>query len=849
MAIRRSITHGFMNLSGGSFILGIALLWSSCAHASLPPVALKPVCLDQLQAPVNISSAGDGSGRLFICEQRGQIRVMQKGMLLPQPFLDLSSKIVPFNPTTYLFPMSESYDERGLLGLAFHPGFANSSSPGFRKFYVFYSAPSPNAASSPIPVNCRTTISEFQVTADSNIADLASERVVLTFDKPQSNHNGGQLTFGPDGFLYFSAGDGGGANDNNLGHNGGGFGNPSGGLGNAQDKTRWLGKIHRIDPLGTNGPGGGYGIPADNPFFNGTNGERKEIFAYGLRNPWRFSFDVGPSGTGRLFVADVGQNRVEEINIVTSGGNFGWRAKEGSFAFDNTLLTALVSGGSIKVDGGTVAFPGGEVLVDPIAQYAHPSVTIGSPALPQLGTSITGGFVYRGTLISGLGGKYVFGDYNVGAINSGVANGVLLGIEETSPGVWTVPAAMTVVGPNPLATTHLLAFGRDEQGEIYLATQRAQGPQNDPTTHQPTGGIYKLVSGQVTTTLTPVKDNSIFSESGLLSDGLGFIYAGKTGPNAGNALRRALLAFDVAGQLPAGAIVDATQLTLNLNKSSSVTGNMSLHRLSENWGEGTSDAGDPGGAGTLATANDATWTERFFNEAHNQTWTSQGGTFDSTASATTSVGFTLGHYSWASAQLAVDVQGWVNNPATNFGWILVGTEASANSAKRFDSKDTFGGFAPALQITYRAAPAPTRREAWLQQYFLVGQFVDDVADLEGDGIGNLLEYAYGFNPLNANAADAGFSATTVSSGSDRIFTVTFRRDPRASDLTYELQTSDDLVTWTTIVISTGGDNVGGSGFVSETEAPLDAPIRLVTGSEVLSAPAGRHFARLKVTRQ
>ena len=826
-----------------------ALLWSCAASAALPPVALKPISVNQLQAPVNISHAGDGSGRLFICEQRGQIRIIQNGMLLPTPFIDLSSKIVPFAPTTYPFPMTPSYDERGLLGLAFHPGFGNPSSPGYRKFYVFYSAPSPAVAGNPNPVNCRTTISEFQVTANPNIADLASERIVVAYDKPQSNHNGGQLEFGPDGYLYFSAGDGGGANDNGFGHNGGGAGNPSGVLGNAQDKTRWLGKIHRIDPLGTNGPGGAYGIPTDNPFFNGTSGERKEIFAYGLRNPWRFSFDTGTSGTGSLMVADVGQNKVEEINIVTSGGNYGWRAKEGTFDFDTTTKNALINGGNVTTSSGVVMLPGGAVLIDPIAQYAHPGITIGSPALPIFGTSITGGYRYRGNAITALKGKYLFGDYNVGAINSGTTSGLLLGIEETSPGVWSTPATVSIIGANPLSSTHLMAFGRDEQGEIYLATQVAQGPRNDPNTQQPTGAIYKVVAPQaVAIRLMPTKDNTIFSEDGNLSDGLGFLYSGKTGSSGGNSLRRALMTFDVAGQLPAGAVITSAQVSMLLNKSSFVTGNMSLNKLTQSWGEGLSDAGDPGGTGTQAMTNDATWTERFYSATHTQTWSTAGGAFNATASATTSVGFTLGTYSWTSAQLATDVQGWLDSPATNFGWILLGTEASPNSAKRFDSRDTFGGSPPALDITYIVSPSLTRRESWLQQYFPIGQFVDDLGDLDGDNISNTLEYAYGFSPLSVNQANAGFAASVQPSGPDTLFTITFRRDPRATDLTYMLQTSDDLVNWTTIVQSTAGAEPTGSGYVSEEDAPSEFPIKLVTGSEVVAPGSTKRFARLKVTR-
>ena len=839
------------------------------ARGALPAVAFKAVCLQQIQAPTTITYAPDGSGRLFVCDQAGKIYIIQNGMLLPQVFLDLSSQIVPFAPTSYLFPMNPVYDERGLLGLAFHPGYANPSSQGYRKFYVFYSAPSPNArgnptppATTPTPVNCRTTISEFQVSNDSNSADPASERVLLTFDKPQMNHNGGQLEFGPDGYLYFSAGDGGGANDRNLGHNGATNPPTDGNLGNAQDKTRLFGKIHRIDPFGNNGPGGQYGIPPSNPFVGAGGGVREEIFAYGLRNPWRFSFDTGAGGTGRLFVADVGQNMVEEIDIITSGGNYGWRAREGAFTFDSAVQSALLTGGTLRVDGGTVTLPGGAVLTDPIAQYAHPNITIGSPALPNLGTSITGGYVYRSSAISGLAGKYVFGDYNFYAIGSGLTQGSLLGIEETSPNVWSTPAAFQIIGTNPLATTHVLALGRDEQGEIYVATEVMQGPQNDAN-NVPTGGIYKIVAPQpFTTTLGTAKDNTIFSEdgaTGFTSNALGCFYAGKTGNNFGPYIRRALIAFDVSG-IPAGAAIQSAQLRLNINKlaAGAVGTSLSLYRLIETWGEGTSlntlgVDGGTGGFGAAATANDATWASRFFNTT---SWTTPGGTFNSGATATRPAA--LGLVTWDSATqaaLATDVQGWINNSASNAGWILRGNETTAGTACSFDSKDlgglppvSHGGTPPALQITYAIAPPPTHFEIWLATYFpnnRVGQYVDPNASPSGDGIGNLVKYAYGLSPLTATPVGAGLQAASIISGANTICTYTFRRDAAATDLTYRLQTSTDLVAWTDIVQSAGGAVASGSGFVSESI--VSGQIELVTAQETVLSPVNR-FVRLRITR-
>ena len=892
-------------------------------RAAFPTIALKTISSGELFGPTDITNAADGSGRLFVCEQHGLIRIIQGGMLLPTPFLDIRTKLVT---------LSASYDERGLLGMAFHPGYTNPISPGYRKFYVFYSAVSPNARgnptavtvsavgmgnpcvvttsvahaqatgnwvtisgviggtfsptinalypvtfidsthfsvpvncsdntgvtggsvarSNPVPVNCRSTISEFQVTANANVANPLSERVLLTFDKPQSNHDGGQLQFGPDGFLYFTVGDGGGANDTGLGHTGASNPNTLGNLGNGQDKTSLLGKMHRIDPLGSNGPGGQYGIPPTNPFAGAGGGVRQEIYAYGLRNVWRFSFDNGPGGTNRLFAADVGQNQVEEVDIIVNGGNYGWHAKEAAFTFDATLLNALLSGGSVRSDVGLVALPGGAVLIEPIAQYAHPGVTIGTPALSQLGISIAGGYVYRGSAIPALQGKYVFGDYSAtGGASSGLPNGLFLGLEETSPGSGTFspPTTLTVIGGNPIPA-RLYSFGRDEAGELYATMKTTPGPvQLDPVSGKPSGIIYKIVPGQVTASLTPAKDNTIYSENGSLSNGQGYLFAGETGNSENYARRRALLAFDVAGQLPAGASIQSAQLMLTINKTSSVPGNMALHRLTEDWGEGASDAGDPGGAGTTAATNDATWSERFFNGVPIMYWANAGGTYASPASATTFVPGT-GNSTWTSSQMATDVQGWVTTPASNFGWLLKNsTEAfHAVSAVRIDSGETPFGAPPLLRVTYAGAPPLTRRETWLQQYFEVGHFVDDLADLEGDGIVNLFEYGYGFSPNAVSAPGLQITAQTV--GPNTVFTITFRRDPRATDLTYTLEATSDLtnaLSWSGVVQSAGGAAPFGDDFISEADAPSESPIKIVTAQEIVPSPAKR-WVRLRIQR-
>jgi hypothetical protein len=341
---------------------------------------------------------------------------------------------------------------------------------GEGKFYVYYSAPSPLAPGTETdPVDHQSVIAEYRVQAvDPNFGDPNSERILMTFNEPQFNHNAGFIDFGPDGYLYVMIGDGGSANDNNAGHTGGDATQPSGVLGNAQDLTRLLGKALRIDVDGNNGPGGQYGIPPSNPFVGQGNGVREEIYAYGLRNPWRASFDDGPGGTGRLFVADVGQGAVEEINIVEAGQNYGWRIKEGTQDFDNTVTPNPVV-----------------PLRDPIAQYAHPGVGNG---MPEIGISVTGGVVYRGDDFPELQGRYIFGDWSTGFRDP---TGTLLGLEETSPGQFDL-SVLNVEGGNPLSE-YIQAFGSDESGEIYVATRRTLAPSDlDPDTGLPTGSIYRI---------------------------------------------------------------------------------------------------------------------------------------------------------------------------------------------------------------------------------------------------------------------------------------------------------------------------------------------------------------------
>lgn len=818
-----------------------ALVAVSTAEAVFPTLYLKPVCTEQLHSPTNITYSPDGSGRMFICEQQGKVMIFQGGMLLPTPFLDLTGGFVTLRGS----PAGSGYDERGLLGMAFHPGYANSSSPGYRKFYIYYMKDSPNApGTTTAPVDSMSVISEFQVSAtDPNAAVLASERVLLSFDQPQFNHNGGQLEFGPDGMLYIGFGDGGSSNDNNAGHTGGQASpRPNGILGNGQDRRVLFGKILRIDPLGTNGPGGQYGIPGDNPFVgltqdftdNSLDGPmRGEIYAYGLRNPWRFSFDKRPGGTNRLFCGDVGQGKIEEINIITSGGNYGWRYLEGTFVFDS-----LMSTNGIAPTGTT----------SPIAQYAHPGAT-GVGGTPQLGLSVTGGYVYRGSAIPALQGKYLFGDYGA---TSGLTTGRIMGLEETAPGSgsFTLTQTVAVIGGNPLPV-RIQCMGEDASGELYFGTKITAGVL-ELSNGFPAGALYKVmpVTNPGSTTLDAAADTVLFAEDDNGSNGSGsYLFAGNTAGGNNFAPRRSLLKFNVSS-LPQGALAISAALTLVENKTIVGAKTFTLHRATAGWSEGTSDSGDPGGIAAAAQMLDATWR---FNQVTSTSpyagteWVNPGGDFIATASASASVN-SGAPYTWNAAAMAGDVNAWINDPAINHGWLLKGPEqASTTEAKRFASKDyIIAADRPKLAITYAFPPVPPQYDTWIREHLPslpIGGYIQPNGDLDGDSIGNFIEYAYGFDPTARNSIDGlSFAATGGGTGA----TASFRRDPRATDLIYELQASDDLLTWDTIVTSTAGGTPSGAAFVSDVEISGEEPIRLVTASG--SITGGKTFIRLKITR-
>lgn len=435
-------------LSGSAAALALALAATTAVAAERPTVALQQLA-EGFVSPMNVVSLGDGSGRLLVNDQVGTIHIMQKdGKLQEKLFLDLRSKLTKLN---------SGFDERGLLGLALHPSFKSN-----RKLYAYYSAP----RSSTAPTNFDHTahLSEFTAAADFSSADPASEKVLLKIDEPQSNHNGGRILFGPDGYLYIGMGDGGGANDNDKGHA------PQG---NGQDTTTLLGKILRIDV----NKGDTYAIPSDNPFADGKQG-RPEIFAYGLRNPWGLSFDRG--GDREFFVADVGQALYEEINIITKGGNYGWRVREAHVAFDPRNPN-VPPAESPKTD----AF--GKPFIEPIAWYKHPARNkIDTNQIE--GISITGGYVYRGKAIPGLVGKYVFADWSR---TWALPDGVLFTASRDGKGKnakWNIESLPFTSTTGEKIRAYIVAMGEDDQGELYVMTNGRNSLSGQ------TGKVYKLVA-------------------------------------------------------------------------------------------------------------------------------------------------------------------------------------------------------------------------------------------------------------------------------------------------------------------------------------------------------------------
>ena len=410
---------------------------------------------DGLTAPVALVEPPDGSGRLFVVDQVGLIRVIDAdGSLRPAPFLDLRSRIVP---------LMSAFDERGLLGLAFHPNYASNG-----RFFVYYSAPLRPGA--PSGFDHTSHISEFRVSADPNRADPASERIILQVDKPQFNHNGGTVLFGPDGDLYISLGDGGGADDVGLGHVEDWYAANAGG--NGQDiQQNLLGNILRVD-VDAASP---YSIPPDNPFTAtpGCSDGCDEIFAYGLRNPYRMSFDMG--GSHQLFVGDAGQELWEEVSIVTRGGNYGWNVKEGTHCFSTANPDESPAECPDEVQSGIRA---GDPLIDPVIEYANHHQPGG------LGAVVVGGHVYRGSALPQLAGRYVFGDWST---EFEEPDGTLFVASPRKKGLWLMQELRVANRPSGRIDHYVLGFGQDLSGEVYVLVSESTGPTGN------TGKVFKLV--------------------------------------------------------------------------------------------------------------------------------------------------------------------------------------------------------------------------------------------------------------------------------------------------------------------------------------------------------------------
>lgn len=361
------------------------------ARSTDPAIDLVPVVTAGLKSPLFVTHAGDGSGQLFVVEQGGIVRAINGGMVQEAPFLDLRERIWTKG------------NEQGLLGLAFHPDHRTNG-----RLFVNYNRREDGA----------TVVAEYTRRARSMEVSAETERVLMVVPQPYLNHNGGMIAFGPDGFLYIGRGDGGSKGDPQN---------------RAQNSQEWLGKILRLDV----DQGRPYAIPPGNPYASG--GGRPEIFALGIRNPWRFSFD---RETGILWLADVGQYKWEEIDLVVAGGNYGWRIMEGTHCYHPEE--------GCSPDG----------LTFPIAEYGH----------EQGRCSITGGYVYRGKSVPALRGLYLFGDY---------CSGELFALSAS-------PNRKHSTAPRVLLQTGLRisSFGEDEGGEVYVVDHK--------------GGLYRLAASRPT---------------------------------------------------------------------------------------------------------------------------------------------------------------------------------------------------------------------------------------------------------------------------------------------------------------------------------------------------------------
>ncbi|HEY1113849.1 MAG TPA: PQQ-dependent sugar dehydrogenase [Chitinophagaceae bacterium] len=435
--------------------LVFAVLLSGCVKDpkdELGAVDMKLIA-EGLASPLGVQEAPDGSKRLFIHDQVGKIWIVEEnGQMRPQPFLDISDKLVTLNP---------AFDERGLIGFAFHPDYEKNG-----RFFVYYQAPpNPGGPEPGVAWNNHSRIVEYRVSSNKHLADKNSESLILELNDPQGNHNGGTLAFGPDGYLYIAIGDGGRANDVAPGHVEDWYEVNAGG--NGQDiEANLFGNILRIDV----NSGKPYTVPASNPFVGKTGLD--EIWAYGLRNPYRFSFDL--KGTGKLYAGDAGQVLYEEINVIERGGNYGWNVKEGRHCFNAAVnTTTLPDCPDEDVFGNR--------LIDPVIELNNFQNPQGGRA-----TTVIGGNVYRGHTIRGLHGRYVFGTFSQ---NPSTPDAELFVATPSHHSAWDFEELELESFPNDLG--HFLkGFGEDRKGELYVTVSSMVGPGGT------TGKVYKLVPGK-----------------------------------------------------------------------------------------------------------------------------------------------------------------------------------------------------------------------------------------------------------------------------------------------------------------------------------------------------------------
>jgi glucose/arabinose dehydrogenase len=389
--------------------IGIIFLSFIPQQSSLPPLKVKLTQVGRgLISPVGMAAPRDGSNRLFVIEQGGKIKIIKNGEVVSTPFLTVTDKLDGLNI---------AYSEKGLLGLTFHPDYKTNG-----RFFIYYSA-----QASGKDVDHKSVVAEYKVSATNpDVADT-KETIIMEIIQPESNHNGGCIEFGKDGYLYIGLGDGGGAGDKH------------GTIGNGQNLNTWLGKILRIDVNGKKP----YAVPADNPFVGRSNA-KPEIYAYGLRNPWRFSFD---RTTGTLFCGDVGQDEWEEIDIIEKGKNYGWRIMEGKHCYNP------------QKDCNTTG------LAMPIDEYSHGT-----------GISICGGHMYRGKMFPSLHGTYIFSDWS----------GKVFYLKQQPDKTWTRGEVFADNKTSNDMGSKINSMGEDANGEIYLITQKLFGPKS------PTGAVYRI---------------------------------------------------------------------------------------------------------------------------------------------------------------------------------------------------------------------------------------------------------------------------------------------------------------------------------------------------------------------